>query len=409
MTDLAELAPETTSLKRVYSDHLVRGGTGVPIYSWAVEPDEGSIKQALDLSRLPFAAHHVALMPDAHQGYGMPIGGVLFAHKAVVPGAIGVDIGCGVAMIETDATADQFDASSVVWLMGLVAAGVPVGNGPDGQHKTREEVMFQPPDGTHAGSDLLRLLDDHETQLGTMGGGNHFAELQSDETGRVWFMIHSGSRAVGKKTCDRWHKKALELNLRWHSSMSSKELAYLPWDTAEAREYWNDMTVALAWAEENRRRMAARVIEALAKMQVSASVVLDVHHNYAAWESHYGQNGIVHRKGAVRARVTDTVVIPGSMGTASYVAQGLGNRESFETCQHGAGRARSRGATRRATNLAEMEAQLAGAGVVLVTPDRNEVVDESVVAYKDIEAVMAASADLVQIVRRHVPMGVLKG
>lgn len=395
---------------------------GVPVKNWAREVEAGALEQAVNLSNLPFAISHVALMPDAHQGYGMPIGGVLFADKAVVPYAVGVDIGCGVTLIETDMIVEPDEIDEMARVGGMARVGVeaflrqiardvPVGNGPRGQHRKPEGEPFMDQLSAKVSNPFLRaIIEMAEPQLGTLGGGNHFLELQRDETGRIWFMLHSGSRSVGKKVCDRHHGVATALNARWHSIVPHKELAYLPWETDEAQVYWNDMTTALAWAEENRRRMAGKVIYAFGRVfGAKAWQVLDIHHNYAAWENHRGRNGIVHRKGAVRARAGETVLIPGSMGTASYVAEGLGNPDSFETCQHGAGRARSRGDTRRSTTVAAMDAQLSEAGVVLVTPDRNEVIDESAIAYKDIESVMAASADLVTPLRRHLPIGVVKG
>lgn len=380
---------------------------GKPIKVWATDLEDGAREQAVNLSRLPFVISHVALMPDAHQGYGMPVGGVLFADKAVVPYAIGVDIGCGVSLISTEmSVADLGD--KVPTFLAQIARDVPHGNGPQANRKTPLGEPFG--SGLDADERLAKVLAAADVQLGTLGGGNHFLELQADDDGRVWFMLHSGSRSVGKKICDHWHKVALALNRQWYSDLPHPELAYLPWGTVEQKGYWDEMNLALTWAEENRRLMAEQVINAFAITWGAPAVqMLDVHHNYAAWESHRGRNGIVHRKGAVRARLGDTVLIPGSMSTGSYVAEGLGNPDSFETCQHGAGRARSRGATRRMTTLDEMNAGLEAAGVVLVTPDRQAVIDESALAYKDIESVMAASADLVKQTRHLRPLGVVKG
>lgn len=378
----------------------------VPLKSWAVDAEAGAIEQATNLTRLPFALNHVALMPDAHQGYGMPIGGVFFADKAVVPYAVGVDIGCGVLLIETEAVVEDLIPDFVADILSAIARDVPVGNGPQAQHKTPQGEAFE-----RTASDYVRLiLNAAEVQLGTLGGGNHFLEMQADPAGHIWFMLHSGSRSVGKKICDHHHKIAADLCRRWHVQLPDKELAFLPWETEEGQAYWRDMTIALEWAEENRRRMAGKVIGAIGEvLGAKAWQTLDVHHNYAAFENHFGHNGIVHRKGAVRARAGETVLIPGSMGTASYVAEGLGNPDSFQTCQHGAGRARSRADTRRTVTLAAMEAQMATAGVLLVTPDPSKVTDESSFAYKDIEAVMAASADLVRPITRLIPLGVVKG
>ncbi len=381
-------------------------GQRVPIKSWASQAEDSAIEQARNLANLPFAISHVALMPDAHPGYGMPIGGVLFADKAVVPYAVGVDIGCGVVLIETGMYRRQIGDRLSAFL-AQIARDVPVGNGPQAQHRAPAGEPFERSDCSALCKSAMVAAD---LQLGTLGGGNHFLELQVDDDDRIWFMLHSGSRSVGKKVCDHWHKIALGLNQRWFSALPDKELAYLPWETDEARGYFADMTASMAWAEENRRRMAAKVIAAFGEVfGAPAWQVLDVHHNYAAWENHLGRNGIVHRKGAVRAAKGETVLIPGSMGTASYVGGGLGNPLSFETCQHGAGRARSRGATRKQVSLADMEAQMERAGVALVTPNPAAVTDESSFAYKDIEQVMADSADLVAPIRRLRPLGVVKG
>jgi tRNA-splicing ligase RtcB len=380
---------------------------GVPIYSWAVNAEAGAFEQATNLARLPFAIHHVALMPDAHQGYGMPIGGVLFADKAVVPYAVGVDIGCGVSLIETDLLqADGVSQSVVDKLLEHIYKTVPVGTG--GNHRKPQGEEFEPKN-LEIPERMLDIIMEADLQLGTLGSGNHFLELQHDDDGRINFMLHSGSRGVGKKVCDFWHKIALNLNEKYHSILPHKELAYLPVDSEEGYGYIQEMNVAMAWAEENRRRMAGKVIEGFGNLGVKAWQVLDVHHNYAAWENHLGKNGIVHRKGAVRARKGEQVLIPGSMGTSSYLAEGLGNKLSFETCQHGAGRLRSRGATRKLTTVDEMENTLREANVTLVTNKRESVIDESPIAYKDIEEVMKASSDLITPIRRFTPIGVVKG
>lgn len=398
----------------------------VPVRSWAVNPEDGALTQAENLANLPFAISHIALMPDAHQGYGMPIGGVLFADKAIVPNAIGVDIGCGVQLIETDLEEGQiYDTgaytSYITKFLNQVSRDIPTGNGPGGEHAKHNIGPYDFWDTEAAkvfdtySNNILGAIEGAEKQLGTLGGGNHFLELQRSDDGRIWFMIHSGSRSVGKKTCDYWDDIAAKLNEKYFSrvpayAQKGDRLAYLPWDTEEALGYWQDMNIALVWAEENRRRMAGKVISAFGEVfGAKAWPLWDVHHNFATWENHLGRNGIVHRKGAVRANVGEIVLIPGSMGTSTYVAEGLGNPLSFNTCQHGAGRLRSRGATRKMTSLEEMDAQLNDAGVTLVTRDRNSVIDESPVAYKDIEEVMKASEDLIKPLFKLYPVGVVKG
>jgi tRNA-splicing ligase RtcB (3'-phosphate/5'-hydroxy nucleic acid ligase) len=357
---------------------VITGGR-VPIYCWASEVEQSAIDQAMNAANLPFAIDHIALAPDAHPGYGVPIGSVIFAANAVIPYAVGVDIGCSVSLLSTSLVVSDLDGYLEGVLKGI-AALIPCGNGPHGQHQGRDSgaagfdwslIPAIDPSVRSLSGVLTKAIDSARTQLGTLGGGNHFIELQADPEGYVFVMLHSGSRSVGKKVCDHWHKVALGLNEKWHSQLPDKELAYLPWDTDEARGYFADMTVAMEWAEQNHAHMLADVETVLGE-QVGAACKFEfsVHHNYAAWESHRGRNGIVHRKGAVRARTGEPVLIPGSMGTASYIARGLGNPRSFETCQHGAGRARSRTATRKMVSLADMDAQMAEAGVLLVTADR---------------------------------------
>jgi tRNA-splicing ligase RtcB len=387
----------------------VRVEGGIPVKSWGSQIEEVAWEQAINLSQLPFAQKWIALMPDAHPGYGMPIGGVLFADKAIIPYAVGVDIGCGVTLIETDMHEEQLE-DKVPAFLHQISRDVPVGNGPHAQHKELQGDRFLPPHDEEISDVASAAVFAAETQLGTLGGGNHFLELQRSEDGQIWFMLHSGSRSVGKKICDHWHKVALGLNQKWFSKLPDKELAYLPWGTEEAQGYFGDMLFAMRWAEENRRRMTGKVVSAFGRIfDAKAWQVCDIHHNYAAWENHFNRNGIVHRKGAVKAGIEDMVLIPGSMGTASYVGKGLGNPDSFESCQHGAGRARSRGDTRRMTNLEAMDLQMAQAHVTLVTPDRTAVIDESSIAYKDIEIVMVDSVDLVTPTMKLRPVGVVKG
>jgi len=381
---------------------------GAPIKSWAIDLEEGARAQMVNVSRLPFVMGAVALMPDAHQGYGMPVGGVFMADNAVVPYAIGVDIGCGVSLIETGVPADSLSPADIKRFLHQVSRDIPCGNGPHAQHQEQKDPITEWLDASER---IRPFLEAAEVQLGTLGGGNHFLELQrGDDDGLLYFMIHSGSRSVGKKTCDLHHKRALALNRLWHSKLPHDEVAWLPFKSQEGHDYFSDMGIALTWAEENRRRMAKKVIEAFgSEVGIEARQTLDVHHNFAAWENHGGRNGIVHRKGAVRANEGEKVLIPGSMTTGSYIAEGLGNPEALDTCQHGAGRARSRAATRKMVTLAEMDEMLASANVQLVTRSRESVIDESAPAYKDIEGVMAVSGDLIRPIQRLSPMGVVKG
>ncbi len=395
--------------KRAALPHVSQPGR-VPIHSWAPDLEATALAQAVNLSNLPFAIDHVALMPDAHTGYGMPIGGVLFADGAVVPYAIGVDIGCGVALVETDLTVETLRPKELARVLEAIAEGVPVGTRhqprPVDRRRAEEEIGLPLPPSIEDAW-FARAVD----SLGTLGSGNHFLELQRDETGRVHVMLHSGSRSLGKTICDAFQQRALAHCTRDRLALPHPELAYLPDDTALHHAYWAAMTFALRFAEVNRSRMLDVVERAFARHTRAGRFdrVVDVHHNFAALETHLGETGIVIRKGAVRAAAGETVLIPGSMGTASYVAEGLGNAAAFETCQHGAGRAMSRHAARRAMTADAVYAEMDRLGVSLHAGDRRAVAEEAAFAYKDIEAVMAASASLVRPVRRLTPLGVVKG
>jgi tRNA-splicing ligase RtcB len=382
----------------------------IPIKNWAPSLDQGAHDQAVNLANLPFAIGHVALMPDAHMGFGMPIGGVLFADKAVVPYGIGVDIGCGVTLARTDLTVDQLKRGRLDRVLEAIEHSVPTGfrsHGHPIDRKTAQaEIGMERPDSIDRAW-YERAID----QLGTMGSGNHFLEVQRDDEGSVYVMLHSGSRSLGKAICDAYYRKAVALCERRRELPPDKQLSFLLLGSPEYEAYWSAMEYALRYAEVNRTRMMAaaegafRACTPIKKWER----LVDIHHNYAAWESHGGRRGIVHRKGAVRARAGETVLIPGSMGTASYVAEGLGNPESFETCQHGAGRAMSRTAARKQKTPDEVYREMKKLGVELHSSSPRDVAEEAAFAYKDIEAVMEASADLIRPIARLTPLGVVKG
>lgn len=382
----------------------------VPIKSWATDLEGSALQQAVNLSNLPFAIDHVALMPDAHTGYGMPIGGVLFADHAVVPYAIGVDIGCGVALAETDLTVETVSDGELEAVLTQIARDVPVGmkrhTKPVDPQIALDEIGLEPPRSID-----YAWFERVVNQLGTLGSGNHFLELQRDAAGQLHVMLHSGSRNLGKVICDTFHQKALVLNRSWHSQLPHDELAFLPEGTHEFEGYWEAMRFALRFAEVNRSRMLDAVEAAFARHTRIGRFErrVDIHHNYAAWEHHGDFGGIVHRKGAVRARPGEPVLIPGSMGSASYVAEGLGNADAFETCAHGAGRAMSRTAARKTKTSSEVVAEMQDLGVSLHAGDPRTVAEEAAFAYKDIESVMAASSTLVRPVKRLTPLGVVKG
>ena len=388
-------------------------GARLPIYSWASEIEEGALRQARNLGNLEVAIDHAALMPDAHSGFGMPIGGVLFTAGAVVPYAIGVDIGCGVQIARTNLVwEDSLTPQKLRAVLRQIQRDVPTGFAVHKQAPMKLDRMLELV-GVETPSSIARgWLDRALVSVGTLGGGNHFLEVQRDETNAVYFMLHSGSRNLGKQICDLFAKRALAVDRAAGRELPDPELAYLRFDEdADADRYWDAMTFALRWAELNRRQMMDRV-EAAFRKQASVHTfdrLVDVHHNYAAPEDHAGVRGIVHRKGAVRAGAGDTVLIPGSMGTASYIGDGLGNADSFETCQHGAGRALGRNAAKRAKTSAEVFGEMAAWGIEFISNEPKTAAEEAAFAYKDIESVMAQSADLVRPVTRLRPLGVVKG
>jgi len=387
---------------------------GVQIHSWAPQVERSALEQAVNLARLPFAIDHVALMPDAHTGYGMPIGGVLFAEAAVVPYAIGVDIGCGVAFAETDLTATSLGRRGLRDVLEAIERSVPTGAKsqprPVDRRRAEGEIGLERPASIECAW-WEHALD----QLGTLGSGNHFLEVQRDEAGRICVMLHSGSRSLGKSICDAFHRRALAGNHARRDPLPHRELAYLREGDPAFDAYWAAMSYALRWAEVNRSRMldvVERAFGAHTRLRRFERLV-DVHHNYAAREIHVvdGRHleGLVHRKGAVRARAGEPVLVPGSMETASYVGEGLGSAGAFDTCQHGAGRAMSRTAARTSRAATAVWTAMEAQGVLLLAGDRAAVAEEAGFAYKDIEEVMAASADLVRPIRRLTPLGVVKG
>ena len=399
-----------------------------PIKIWLEKEqdlEESCLEQALHLAQLPFLHKWVCLMPDTHTGMGMPIGGVIAAKGAVIPNAVGVDIGCGMAYVKTSipvkALKETMTGSGnlVQGIVGDILRNIPVGFA---HHKTpmpcytldraMEELSLY-----EADSELLGQLEAGYFQVGTLGGGNHFIELQEDEEGFLSVMLHSGSRHFGKSVCDYFHQKAREQNCRWYSQVPDEyRLAFLPVDTPEGRQYLNWMNLSMDFARENREKLMLAVKAVLEKwigrytdLKLKYEEEINCHHNYAALENHFGENVWVHRKGAVRARKGELTVIPGAMGSYSYVVRGLGNPESFCTSSHGAGRAYSRRGAMEAFSCEEVMVDLKNQGVILGKKNKKDVAEESRFAYKDIDRVMENQKDLVEPVRRLRTIGVVKG
>ena len=399
-----------------------RSGEGlqVPVKSWCAEVDPLALRQACNLANHPAVAHHVALMPDCHVGYGMPIGGVIAVKDALIPNAVGVDIGCGMVAVETDLPAERFAGlPERRAFLSRVKARVPVGEGHSHGSRQAWEGFARFCDASPEAADRWPSALDREN-LGTLGGGNHFIELQASDEGFVWLMIHSGSRNLGQRVASHYHAEAQRLNAQGRVALPDPDLAFLPADSRAGQDYLRDMSFALAYALENRRRMMAVCKEALFEQAGGVGFVreINIHHNYAALEPHFGRTFFVHRKGATRARLGETGIIPGSMGTPSYIVRGLGNPESFMSCSHGAGRAMGRAEANR--RLTEDACNRAMAGIAFDRwgqaqarwgKRRGAAVDlsEAPPAYKDIEAVIEAERDLVEPRVRLRPLAVVKG
>jgi tRNA-splicing ligase RtcB len=329
---------------------------------WLNDIEEGAMQQAKNLANLPFTFKHVALMPDAHSGYGMPIGGVLATEGTIIPNAVGVDIGCGMCAVQT--SLNELPKNDLKSIMGKVRDKVPVGFK---SHKNKQDEALLP-----QRDDLKPIVKKHfknaAFQIGTLGGGNHFIEIQKGNDGHVWIMIHSGSRNLGKQVADYYNKVAVQLNERWKSEVPRKwELAFLPLETQEAQDYIEEMQYCVEFALANRKLMMQRVMESFSEFMrgnVDFDPMINIAHNYARLEHHFHKNVMVHRKGATSARKGEVGIIPGSQGAKSYIVEGLGNKESFESCSHGAGRQMGRKQAQRTLILEEEIKKLDKQGIV---------------------------------------------
>lgn len=381
----------------------------VPVKMWLDEVEESACRQVKNLANLPFVFKHVCLMPDAHAGYGMPIGGVLATQGVIIPNAVGVDIGCGMCAVKTNVRADAVPKEQLKQIMKGIRELVPLGFD---HHREGQDENLMP---QNFNLDELQVIKTQYKkalkQLGTLGGGNHFIELQRCGEGYLWIMIHSGSRNLGKQVADYYNRLAIELNKLWFSSVDPKAyLAFLPFKTDEAAKYYREMSYCVEFAFANRRLMMERVQQAVSAVvqSVEYAPVINIAHNYAAFEEHFGENLIIHRKGATSAKAGETGVIPGSQGTKSYIVEGLGNPESFMSCSHGAGRLMSRTAAIRDLNLAEEKRKLDEQGIIHSIRGKSDL-EEAASAYKDISQVMEFQSDLVKITVELSPLAVIKG
>jgi tRNA-splicing ligase RtcB len=362
------------------------------LLSWAPDIEQGAREQAERSSRLPFIQGHVALMPDAHWGMGATVGSVIPTRGAIIPAAVGVDIGCG-----------------------MIATRLPLSSGdlPDHLEELHVGITAAVPAGVGQGHDVARALAPHADtaawrkygeslertagqQLGSLGSGNHFVEVCLDELDQVWLVLHSGSRGVGNKLASVHIDIAKGLMRQWFINLEDPDLAYLVQGTPEFTDYIRDMNWAQAYATENRRVMMAATVEAVATFlgrPVEQVETINCHHNFTQMERHHGGDVWLTRKGAIKADVGDRGVIPGSMGTRSYIVSGLGNPASYCSCSHGAGRRLGRKEAKRQLSFASLDEAMVG----ITWNHSGELLDEHPLAYKDIDAVMENQRDLVTV------------
>jgi len=378
------------------------GRVPVKVYTGEIEPD--ARRQLVNLSTLPIVHHHVAAMPDVHLGIGATVGSVIPTRAAIIPAAVGVDIGCGMIAARLSLTGNDFDEKKLKRVFDQISRDVPVGFEQHDERDVRDDAAkrFE--------RDLHRILDKHPgiskrvgrnsswvRQLGTLGGGNHFIEVCLDESNRVWVMLHSGSRGIGNAIGTYFIELARRDAERQAIVLPDRDLAYF----REGAEHFDDYVEAVGWAQEyaraNRAEMMDLVLAALRRHLPTFEVTTEAvncHHNYVERERHYGERVWVTRKGAIRAGKGELGIIPGSMGARSYIVRGKGSAESFESCAHGAGRRMSRKQAQKRFSTDDLQRQTEG---VICRKDRG-VIDEIPGAYKDIDEVMANQSDLVEVV-----------
>jgi len=377
------------------------GRVPVKVYTEDIEP--AARAQLVNVSNLPIVHHHVAAMPDVHLGIGATVGSVIPTLHAIIPAAVGVDIGCGMMATRLSLTSNQLDEKALGKVFNQISRDVPVGFA---QHKDRDvrdhaakrfrknlSVIVQ----KHPGIEKRKgKSTSWAHQLGTLGGGNHFIEVCVDEAGRVWAMLHSGSRGIGNAIGTYFIELARKDAERNQLRLPDRDLAYFP----EGARHFDDYVEAVGWAQDyaraNREEMMDLVLEAMRRHLPSFEVTgaaVNCHHNYVERERHYGEDVWLTRKGAIRAGVGDLGIIPGSMGARSYIVRGKGSKESFDSCAHGAGRRMSRKAAQKAFSLDDFAAQTDG---VICRKDKG-VLDEIPGAYKNIDEVMSNQADLVEV------------
>ena len=399
----------------------------VPVFNWCPEVEENAIKQIETVAQLPFLYKHIAIMPDCHMGYGMPIGGVVALRNVISPNMVGSDIGCGMIAVKTSLTG--IDTGTLKKIMGEIRKEIPVGFK---KHNKEQDNLLMPKvelQNPHPNITIPIVHQEYGNalkSLGTLGGGNHFIEIQKGDDGHIWIMIHSGSRNLGKQVCDHYKKLAYDLNHKWYSHIPEDNLndylGFFPVDSEDGQAYIREMNYCVEFALANRKLMMERIKDIISSTihhspagfefkdnyKTFFEPIINIAHNYASQENHFGRNVWIHRKGATQAKKGQKGIIPGSQGTSSYIVEGLGNRESFESCSHGAGRVMGRKQAIRELNLEDEIKKLDDKGIIHAIRGRGDL-EEATSCYKDIEDVMENQKDLIKILVKLKPLSVVKG
>lgn len=366
------------------------------LISWASVIDEGTIRQATKTSRMDIVVDHIALMPDAHVGIGATVGSVIPTKSAVIPSAVGVDIGCGMIAVQLDIKGDQLP-DNLTPLLNDIAVAVPSGVGTAHTISTKyANNWFQ----SHSiQSDIIKdHLSTASKQFGTLGSGNHFIEICLDENNNVWIVLHSGSRGIGNKVGTTHIKTAKSLAKQLEIRLEDPDLAYFMEGTPEFQAYINDMLWCQEYAKGNRDAMMNTVLNVVVKhLGIGREINrINCHHNFTQKEIHNNAEMWITRKGAIKADIGDMGIIPGSMGTSTFIVKGKGNVQSWKSCSHGAGRKMSRGEARRNITTEHLVSEMEGK--TWLVSDANKLIDESPSSYKDINQVMQDQNDLIEIV-----------
>lgn len=386
----------------------------IPIKMWLDDIEEGALEQAKNLANLPFAFKHIFLAPDCHQGFGMPIGSVLAAKNVVIPNAVGKDIGCGLVALKTSLT--KISKEQIKGILGGskeykggIRSLMPVGFN---HHSKKQDISLMPiSDHIPLNSVVHAEFESARKQIGTLGGGNHFWQLSIGSDGFIWIMVHTGSRNIGSKVADYYNKIAVDLNLKYFSSVPpSHQLAFLPLDSEKGQNYINEMQFCVDFAHSSRLLIIDNTKKCFIDIfpDITFDSVISIAHNYARMENHFGENVMIHRKGATSAKNGEIGIIPGSQGTSSYITKGKGGKESFCSCSHGAGRSMSRTKAENTLNLEKEIKKMDELGIIHGMRNKSDL-QEACSSYKDISKIMSQQSDLTDILVELKPLAVIKG